>query len=220
MVSPIITNILDGFKEIGGSFLKDGSLWWFLAPIFLLWILLEIYFGKYKKEKLGWNTALGNGITLLWINIESMRYIFSTRPDNFWIMFSVISLIFAYSLMVIFFAFSHKITDKLEFLLGAVSPIYFLATISILWSHEALAITWWVLLDLVIIYLIIISIFAIIRKVLPEAEQSSEETPSSDFGSTDDIPTKDFSSKPSSGFPDTGIKDLNTKLPDDKLEKF
>ena len=50
----IWTNILSGFKEIFSAPLRDISILWLLIPIILFWFVLEIYFGKYKGEKLGW----------------------------------------------------------------------------------------------------------------------------------------------------------------------
>ena len=44
-----MNEVLEGFKLIGLAFVKEPSVWWFLAPVFLLWIGMEIYFGQYKK---------------------------------------------------------------------------------------------------------------------------------------------------------------------------
>ena len=73
----VASEILEAFSAILASPFKELSVWWYLTPIFILWLVLEVYFGKYKKEKLGWNTSLGNGITLTWINIESIRFLFN-----------------------------------------------------------------------------------------------------------------------------------------------
>jgi hypothetical protein len=173
----ISPNFVDGFRQIGASFLKEASLWWYLAPVFLLWIVLELYFGKYKKEKLGWNTSLGNGISLTWISLESMRFLFQTRPEYFWYKFGVIFLIMFYAFFIVYLSFTHKLPAKLTYALASPSPIYFLSMVTILWGHGVLIVTWWVLLDLFILYLIIAIIFAIIKKVVPESLKDMEEGP-------------------------------------------
>jgi hypothetical protein len=171
--------LIEGFRQIGVSFFKEASLWWYLAPVFLLWIVLELYFGKYKKEKLGWNTSLGNGISLTWISLESMRFLFQTRPEYFWYKFGVIILIMFYAFLIVYLSFTHKLSAKITYALASPSPMYFLSMVTILWGHGVLIVTWWVLLDLFILYLIIALIFAIIKKVVPESTK--------DFGEEEDF---------------------------------
>ncbi|MFC1704765.1 hypothetical protein ACFLZ6_00370 [Nanoarchaeota archaeon] len=170
-------NVLDGFNQIVASFTTDSSLWWFLAPVILLWIMLEVYFGKYKREKLGWNTSLGNAITLTWITIESMRFLFDTQPTDFWFRFGVIIAILLYALMIVYFAFSHRLSANITYNLASPSPIYFLSMVTILWGHGVLVITWWVLLDLVILYLVLVFGFWIIKKITPESLRDFGEEP-------------------------------------------
>ncbi len=89
-------NILNGFKEIFSSPFKDLSIWWLLAPIILFWIILEIYFSRYKTEKLGWNSTLGYGLNMFWIGIISLRTLFANDFELFtWgkILFSVLYLL-------------------------------------------------------------------------------------------------------------------------------
>jgi hypothetical protein len=37
---------------------------------------MEFYFGRYKEEELGWNTAFGNSIVLLFVAIDSFRHLY------------------------------------------------------------------------------------------------------------------------------------------------
>ncbi|MBW2984292.1 hypothetical protein KY361_04205 [Candidatus Woesearchaeota archaeon] len=173
----VVDEIIKALNEIGYSFVKDSSLWWYLAPVILLWIALEIYFGKYKKEQLGWNTSLGNAVTLTWISVESMRFLFETQPGNFWFRFGIIMAIMFYALLIIYFSFSHKISAKATYTLASPNAIYFLCMVTILWGHGALKLTEWVLLDLVILYIILLILFGFIRMILPEAKKEKEEPP-------------------------------------------
>jgi hypothetical protein len=166
---------LEALNQIGASFTKDHSLWWFLAPVFLLWLLLELYFGKYKREKLGWNTSLGNGVTLTWISVESMRFLFEKQPSNFWFKFGIIMAIILYAMLIVYFAFSHKLSAKVTYAMASPSPVYFLSAVTILWGHGVLIVTWWVLLDLIILYTLLAIIFGIIKKIMPESIKAMEE---------------------------------------------
>jgi len=171
-MATIPQNMWIAFREIMASPFKDISIWWYLIPILLLWIVLEVYFGKYKQEKLGWNTALGNGITLTWINIESMRYLFSEHPEPFWLRFILVLLIMFYGLFVIYISFSHKFSSKATYAFAAPSPIYYLAAITNLWGHGVLDLSFWVAIDLIIMFPILLGFFAILRKILPAAKKA------------------------------------------------
>ncbi len=178
----------EAFKAILKAPFVDLSVWWVLTPVIILWIMLELYFGRYKNEKLGWNTALGNGISLTWITIALMKFLFENSRENFtWAKFIAVLLIMIYGLFVTIVTFKHKFSAKTTFLLADPSPIYFLSTVAVLWAYGSLILTWWVILDLVILYPIIVGIFALIRRFLPEAEGSE----SNDLGLGESSKTKD-----------------------------
>lgn len=160
--------ILEGFNSIKEAFLKDPSIWWFFIPIFLLWIGMEIYFGQYKKERLGWNSILANGISFSWINIAALRNLFINdfgSPD-FLLRFIIVLIFFIYGLFIIYTAFFHKISPNLAAALAAPTPIYFLSAVSVLWGQGVLIINKWVFLDLIIVYLVLSLFFRLIRKKL------------------------------------------------------
>ncbi len=160
--------------EIAAAPFKQASVWWFLAPIILFWIILEVYFGKHKSEELGWNTALGNGMSLVWVNIESMRFLWFYKPDLFWLRFVVIFTILVYGSFIIYVSFTHKLSSKATYRLAAPSPIYYFSFISVLWGHGVLILTGWVLLDLLILYPIVLLIVFLLRKFMPGAPDDGE----------------------------------------------
>jgi len=170
----ILESMWTAFKEIIASPFKDFSIWWYLGPILILWGVLEVYFGKYKKEKLGWNTALGNGITLTWINIESMRFLFSEHPEPFWLRFFILLLIMFYGFFIMYISFTHKFSSKATYAFAAPTPIYYLAAVTNLWGHGVLNLSFWVFVDLILIFPVILAILAIFKKLLPEAKKSEE----------------------------------------------
>lgn len=54
----ILNGILIGFIEVKTALTADLGVWWVLAPLVALWILMEIYFGEYKQERLGFSIFL------------------------------------------------------------------------------------------------------------------------------------------------------------------
>lgn len=165
----------DGFLHILTAPFRNIDALWLIIPLFIMWFILEVYFAKYKKEELGWNTALANGITLGWLTLEGMRYIFSTHPENFWIRFAGNSAILLYAVLIIYFSFTHIISPKMNFLLAAPTPVYFLGVFSVSWGYGTLEMSWAVLVDLVILFIVISIFFAIFRHFVKPAKKAGEE---------------------------------------------
>lgn len=170
-MATVTQELLLGLKDIGNAFTHDLSILWLLAPIFIIWIFLEIYFGMFKSEKLGWNNALGNGVTLLWIGVDSMRYIFSAqRVGDFWLRFVVFGIMVLYSMMLIYLSLNRRLGETLTYALGSTTPIYFLSSVAVLWSYGLLKIDRWVFLDFTFIFILLLVVFYIFRRFIPQSQ--------------------------------------------------
>ena len=170
----IWVNLLSGFKEIFSAPFKEPSVWWFLIPIILFWIVLEFYFGMYKGEKLGWNTALGNGLNLFWIVVISLKVLFTKGLELFSIdKLMVLIVIAIYSAFLIFVSFTHKLKEKIFFLFASPTMVYYLSGITILWIHGLVSISLWVIIDLIIFYIMIVVLEVILREIVPSASKRS-----------------------------------------------
>jgi len=170
----IWSNILIGFKEIFSAPFKDLTILWLLIPIILFWFILEIYFSRYKEEKLGWSSALGFGLSMFWIVVISFRTMF----ENNFELFSIDKLLFIifiaiYSGFIIYVSFTHKIKAKIFFLFTSPTIVYYLFGIAVLLVNNLLKITLWVIVDLIIFYIIIIIFEIIMKKIIPSAPESS-----------------------------------------------
>jgi len=159
-----LNELLNGFGQIFSAPFKSLDVFWILIPLLIMWFVLEVYFAKHKREELGWNTALANGITLGWITLEGMRYLFSTSPGDFWLRFVANIIILGYAVLIVYFSFTHKISPKWDFLLGSPTPVYYLGIFSVLWGFGILSITQYVLLDLIILFVIVVAVIKILRK--------------------------------------------------------
>lgn len=165
----LIENIQEAFREIFEAAIIEPSIWWLIAPLIILWVVLEIYLGKHPKEKLGWNTLLANGISLCWITIESIRFLFSEPTlTSFNERFIILLAILVYGVFVIIGSFLHRLPIKVMSFLAGPSLVYFLAIITILWGHGLLIITGWVLLALFIIFVILAGTFAVLKIMLSQ----------------------------------------------------
>jgi hypothetical protein len=226
-MNPFIADVLASAREFFVAPFADLSLLWQLIPILLIWILMEWYFGMYKDEKLGWNTAVGNGVTLFWIGVTSMQHIFSEAVFFSWQRFTVLLVGILYALFIIYVSFRHKLRTRYAFFLASPTPIYFISYVLILYAHGMLAVQLSMFVAIVILFGVFFGIDRLLHAVLPEAqaeideEQSelnsnfSEPTPDnfSDFSKPQDdmssLPPNDASAKD----PSSGNTDLSKDLP-------
>ena len=119
----MLAEMLTGFREIFAAPFKDLSVWWLLAPLISIWIVLEVYFAIRKEEEFGWNSAIASGASLFWILMALLKHVFS--QDLNWLKISVLFLILAYALILIYIAFGHKLPAKATYLLAGPTITYF-----------------------------------------------------------------------------------------------
>lgn len=159
----VIAEILAGFVQILTSPVKDLSVLWLIIPIFAIWILLEVYFERHKGEEISWDTALGSAFSIFWVGIILSKYFFE-KKIVLWPKFAIPLAIIIYSLALIFVSFKRKLPKSAEFLLVSPTVINYIIIICILWIYGLLAINRWVLLDLIILFGIVVTIFLAVRK--------------------------------------------------------
>jgi len=170
-IGEIFINLGKAFVEIFKPIFVEPSLFWYLGPILLFWLILEVYFSKYKKEELGWNTALGNGLSVFWVLTISMKYLFDNHRENFeLIKFIALLIIMLYAVLIIINSFSHKLREKVSFLLASPTITYYLSAVAILWTYGKLEITMWVLIDLIIFYGFVLVLELILKRLIKGKE--------------------------------------------------
>ena len=118
--------------------LNHEEMVWIVVPLVITTILMRFYFGRYTREKLGWNTAVGNSLVLFFVSLDLLRYInqgnLSTILSNF-AELPLQSLIAFYvgivGFAMFFFDFFHILPKKLAFFLGNSLVINLTAYIAI-----------------------------------------------------------------------------------------
>ncbi|PIQ92032.1 MAG: hypothetical protein COV69_03945 [Parcubacteria group bacterium CG11_big_fil_rev_8_21_14_0_20_39_14] len=155
---------LNGFELIFDSFTKDPGVWWFLAPILILWLATQIYFGEYKREKISFAGAFSAGISFLWINISTLRILFIIKPDDILIRIYILVIFLFYGLFIIYNAYSHKVSREFVGTLASPNTLYPLSITIILFGQGHLKISLWAIFDLLIILGFIWLFFLFLKK--------------------------------------------------------
>lgn len=171
------TELLSEMRNIFVGVSKQPSLLWQIAPLLLLWILLEIYFGRYHKEKLGWNTALGNGISMIWIVLSALQFTFSNQESLrvTWPLFVSLFLLGGYALLIITVSFKHSLKSKWAYLIASPSPVYYFSIISLMIAHQVIKLSLISIIAILVIFVFSTILFFILRLLIPDKEDLDSE---------------------------------------------
>lgn len=162
--------LIQGFISIWNSIISDLSILWMIIPIFVTWLVMILYFGKFKSESPSWRGFLQNTLALVWITFGALRAIFSSTTINFlWFRFSILLFILLYSIILFYFSYNHKGPFWLGYF-AMPTPINFFAIVAIIGSSPYLTINFGVLFSFLIIFLTMLFISFIVRNFLQNSE--------------------------------------------------
>lgn len=203
MVSSFLVEVFYSMLDIAGAPFKELSLLWQLAPIFLVWAVMIFYFGTHKKEKLGWNTAVGNGISLFWIIVSALQHIFADKSAEFtYTKFFLIGIIALYSMIIVYTSFKHSFSDKFIYAIASPTPVYYFSAIVLLYAHNLIALTWSSIVAIAVLFVFVLILVKLVEVFLPEMKEDEDDN-------KDDLSSNSF---------DDSFKDLDNG--ESKLDDF
>jgi hypothetical protein len=111
---------------------------WIVLPLIIILILIHLYFGRYRTEELGWNSAFGNSISLLWVSAILWRFLLDkyrwttliSEPEAMKSLI-VIGILTLWVLILLVFNFFHIVPRKFAFIISSADSVYILAYIII-----------------------------------------------------------------------------------------
>ncbi len=71
--------LIERTKEIASAPANHPEMIWILLPLLATLLFMEFYFGRYRDEELGWNTALGNSLVLVFVGLDLLRRLYGER---------------------------------------------------------------------------------------------------------------------------------------------
>jgi hypothetical protein len=117
---------------------RDTGLLWIIIPLMVTILFIEIYFARYKKEELGWNSAVSNSLVLIFVALDLFRKIYGAGSidDGAFVnmtaetfIASVVSMI---GIWFLYMSFFHVLPKRVAFKLGSPLPINVLAYLAII----------------------------------------------------------------------------------------
>ena len=137
----LVPNVIARLLELLTAPKYNPDMIWMVTPLVITVLLMTFYFGKYGTEEIGWNTAVGNSLVLLFVSVDLLRQIYnglgSTVIEASIMNYEANPIKTALSLTILFIAlillflnFLHAIPKRISFFLSSPLPINLTAYIA------------------------------------------------------------------------------------------
>lgn len=164
----------------------NPSMIWIITPLIVTLVLMTFYFGKYARDELGWNTAVGNSIVLLFVAIDLFRYVFNLSTPGSIINYelhpisTVICIIVAVEAVTLMLtSFFKALPKSVTFFLCAPLPVNLQAYIAISIVYTNITLDWFTLLAVIVLFIFLYILIKILqfleRKLIALARRQSIE---------------------------------------------
>ena len=163
------------FMELITAPYHHKDMIWIVLPLVTALFLMQLYFGRYKKEELGWNTAVGNSLALIFVAVDLTRQIYlnsaSTTVFNFiFDNFSKVMIVFILGIVsfwLLFGEFFHLFPKKFAFLISSSLPTTLIAYLAIILIYTKIPIDFSILLASLMMFIVLTILFKIIHMLEP-----------------------------------------------------
>lgn len=144
---------------------------WIVLPLITALILMQLYFGLHKKEELGWNTAVGNSLALVFVAMDLIRYIFINSPEKTFMPFIFLNIEkifipFAVGILaawILFGEFFHLLPKKFAFLISSSLPTTLLGYLAIILIYTKIPMDLATLMASILMAGVLVIVFGIIH---------------------------------------------------------
>ncbi len=117
---------------------NNPNMIWILAPLSASILLMEFYFNRYKSEELGWNSAFGNSLVLIFVSLDILRFLSNNGKLSYVNTESALAIsVILLGGVLTFMSFFHALPKNLAFGLSSRFPINITAylMIVIIYGH-------------------------------------------------------------------------------------
>lgn len=151
---------------------------WTILPLILILILIHFYFGRYRTEELGWNSAFSNTISLFWVCIILLRFLF--EKYGWYALFTaadfeitknyiLVGFLTLWVILLFIFNFFHIWPKKFAFIISSADSVYISAYIVISLIVGEFPINIQTLAASIIIFSILLLLLNLLKRLVPMA---------------------------------------------------
>lgn len=168
--------IVDRFIDLVTAPINFPDMLWILTPLFLTTIFIELYFARYKFEELGWNSAYGNVLILIFVAIDLFRYL-AVHNELTYISarnMLVITLTL-FGIVMTVANFLHFWSKEVAFGISGKLPVNFIAFMAVLIIYSNLPIDFVTLIASVGVMAMFVLLILGMKFIIPKAIELDED---------------------------------------------
>ncbi|MBR9692721.1 hypothetical protein GOV07_02185 [Candidatus Woesearchaeota archaeon] len=186
-----VPTLLDRLARLFAAPFEHPQMIYIITPLIITLVLMEFYFGRYDKEELGWNTAVGHALVLIFVSVDLIKTIYPdmaplTLLSKAWFNLTNFSTqsgeaistlitvaIFALGILLLISDFFHWLPKGLAFFLSGTLQINLIAYLGIVivYTHNTgvnpMPLDWYTLLAAVLVFIALWIFFGIIHLLEP-----------------------------------------------------
>lgn len=167
---------IDIFFDLLLAPFKYQDMLWILVPLIISVALMEVYYGRYKHEEIGWSSVFGNSVVLIFVSIDLFRHLYGQGTLGFTDFRNLLAIgIMLEGFVLTMIGFLHVLPKKFAFSLGSKLPTSLIAYMAIILIYAPVEINLWVILFSVIIVVGLTLLLGSFRSIIPQTFDVSEE---------------------------------------------
>ena len=148
--------------------LAESNMLWILGPMIIAMLLMSFYFGRYKAEELGWNTAFGNSLVLIFASVDLLRYLFNHGGlFSFSMQNALVFAVIAQGILLTFLNFFHLLPKSIAFGISSGMTVNIVVLFVIILIYSQLPLDYITAITCAILAAAIIGIISIIQILQP-----------------------------------------------------
>jgi len=173
--------IYERAMEIVRQPVLNKEMLWILLPMLVSLFLIELYFGRYTEEELGWNSAVSNSLVLLFVGLNLASWLYSRKMlvgftqvspaiMNVAIKKTVIAAVILFeSVLLLILNFFHLVNKKFAFGISSSLLINFIGAISIILVYSDVPLDLVTIPAVLVLFICLMIFLWLVRLVEPKA---------------------------------------------------
>ncbi|MFA5332915.1 MAG: CPBP family glutamic-type intramembrane protease [Candidatus Nanoarchaeia archaeon] len=164
-------SLIPRLAEIFFTPFNHPNLLWIITPLIAATVLMLFYFGRYKNEQLGWNTAFGNNIALLFVGLNLLQVLWQKELLLSSKAFFIYFLMF-YNIIQLIINYFHLVPKGISFIINSTLPVNFMNYFAIIIVYSQISLDFITLIAGIVFFLILYAINKIIWVFVPMSKGS------------------------------------------------
>jgi len=143
---------------------------WIVIPLTFTLLIIEFYFGRYPQEALGWNTAVGNSLVLVFVSLDLFRLLFGSLRQSvtiyllyFELKVIIATFIMLQGVLMLYANFFHKISKRMSFFISSALPVNLLAYVGIVIIYTNIPIDFYSIAAAVLLFGLLYGVFGLLH---------------------------------------------------------